>query len=55
MGGAEGRACDWLAGDAGPLMIGRGEPVFGARRVLGSQGLGRVLTERGRGRPPTNG
>lgn len=41
-----------------PLIIGRGEleaRVCGAHRVLGSQGLGRVLTERGRGRPPTNG
>lgn len=46
-------ACDWRAGGIGTLVIGRGQdggPLFEPRRVLGSKGLGRVLTERGRGK-----
>lgn len=52
-GEAGERACDWQARDNGTLVIGRGQDeglLFEPRRVLGSKGLGRVLTERGRGK-----
>lgn len=51
VGGARERTCDWQAGGTGTLVIGRGHDgglLFEPRRVLGSKGLGRVLTERGR-------
>lgn len=52
-GGAGECACDWRAGGTGTLVIGRGQdggPRFEPRRVLGSKCLGRVLTERGKGK-----